>query len=212
MRYKNILFDIDGTLIDSGAALCRSFVKVMTEETGREVRAEEYARHWGTPGLQTFIDFGIVGEERIARGVERWDRYFREMQTSIPPFPGIEELLKELSQQGFVLGVVTSKTHKELDASFAPLSIANYLPHRVTSDDAKRPKPAPDPLLEIVKRLGAEKKDCLYVGDTIFDSRCAQDAEIDFALACWGLLFGEPEGVSAVAKLKQPKDVLTLAS
>ncbi|MDR1874444.1 MAG: HAD family hydrolase [Synergistaceae bacterium] len=210
MRYKNILFDVDGTLVDSGAALCRSFVRVMTEETGRPVREEEYARYWGVPGEEVFRDFGILEEDRIARGVEKWNRCRQEFQAWSPPFPGIEELLEELTRRGFVLGVVTSKNAVELEADFGPSPIAKYLPHRVTADDTKLHKPDPAPLLEMVKRLGADKKDCVYIGDTIFDSRCAEAAGIDFILASWGFLFGEPGGVRAVGRPKRPMDVPAL--
>jgi phosphoglycolate phosphatase-like HAD superfamily hydrolase len=72
------------------------------------------------------------------------------------------------------------------------------------------PKPAPDPLLEIVRRAGARKEECLYVGDTVFDMRCAGGAGVDFAFAVWGLLFGEPEGVQSVRKLVRPADLLDL--
>lgn len=210
MKYRFVLFDVDGTLVNSGSALCRSFVRVMTEETGRPVAPEEYARYWGVPGVQAFRDMGISEEARIARGIEKWDRYFQELQEWSPPFPGIEELLEELTRGGFVLGVVTSKNDEQLESDFRPSPIAKYLPHRVTVDDTKRHKPFPDPLLEMVKRLGAEKKECVYIGDTVFDARCAEAAGIDFALATWGLLFPEPEGITAVRRLKLPKDVLAL--
>ena len=210
-RYKNIFFDMDGTLIDSGAALCRSFAKVMSEETGRQVRPEEYAPYWGLPGEHAFKGYGIADEERINRGKKRWIRYYRESQDWSPLFPGIEELLEELMRSGFVLGIVTSKTREELEAQLVRSPLAKWLPHRVNADDTRLHKPHPDPLLEIVKRLQVDKKDCLYVGDTLFDSQCAAGAGIDFALACWGLLFGEPEGIRAVAKPRRPADVLEVA-
>lgn len=208
MKYQYILFDVDGTLVDSGSALCRSFVRVMTEETGRPVAPEEYARYWGVPGIQAFRDMGIAEEARIARGIEKWDRYFQELQAWSPPFPGIEELLEELTRREFVLGVVTSKNNAQLEADFGPSPIAKYLPHRVTVDDTERHKPFPDPLLEMMKRLGAEKEECVYIGDTVFDADCAEGAGIDFALATWGLLFPEPEGIREVRRLRHPKDVL----
>ncbi|MDR1965631.1 MAG: HAD family hydrolase [Synergistaceae bacterium] len=210
MGYKNILFDVDGTLVDSGPALSRSFVRVMTEETGRPVRAEEYARYWGVPAEQAFRDLGIVDERRIASGIRKWNSYFHEIQEHSPPFPGIEELLEELTERGFALGAVTSKNTEEMEACLAGSPIAKYLPHRVTSDDTKFPKPAPDPLFEMMRRLEADKKDCVYIGDTVFDSRCAAAAGIDFALASWGFLFGEPEGIQAIGRLKRPKGVLAL--
>jgi HAD superfamily hydrolase (TIGR01509 family) len=212
MGYKFVFFDVDGTLVDSGDALCRSFVRVMSEETGRNVAPEEYARYWGIPAADAFRDQGIHDETRIALACEKWVRYFQEIQKWSPPFPGIEALLEELRRRGCVLGVVTSKNGSELDRNFGPSPLARYLPYRVTADDVANPKPAPDPLLEMLRRAGAEnrKEECLYVGDTVFDMQCAAAAGVDFALAAWGLLFGEPEGVQAVRNLVRPGDLLDL--
>ena len=210
MKYKYVLFDVDGTLVDSGSALQQSFVRVMSEETGRPVAPEDYARYWGVPGDRAFRDFGIEDEARIAAGIAKWDRYLQEIRSWNPPFEGIEELLQELERRGFVMGVVTSKNSEELEADFGPSPIARYLPHRVTTNDTRRHKPYPDPLLEMLRRLDARKEECLYVGDTAFDSQCAASAGIDFALAGWGLLFGEPEGVQAAYRLQRPRDLLEL--
>lgn len=210
MRYKYVIFDVDGTLVDSGKALCASFVRVMEEETGQQVAPETYARYWGIPGIRAFHDFGITDPARIAAAIERWDRYFQEIQAWSPPFPGIEAVLEKLESRGHVLGVVTSKNGEELEADFAPNPIARYLPHRVTADDTALHKPNPEPLLEMLRRLGARKEECVYIGDTVFDAGCANAAGVEFALASWGLLFGEPEGLHAVSRLARPEDILGL--
>ncbi|GHT03426.1 hypothetical protein AGMMS50276_33420 [Synergistales bacterium] len=133
MKYKFILFDVDGTLIDSSEALSKSFVKIVKEMTGQDVTPEKYAPYWGVPAEALFRDYGVTDPAKLLYAERKWGLYAKEIREWNPPFPGIEDMLKELVRRGYILGVVTSKTNEALDIDFAPSPLNKLLPNRVTT-------------------------------------------------------------------------------
>ncbi len=183
MKYKHIVFDVDGTLIDTKNSIIHSLQDVMLQETGRKLREEECYFCLGITGEETLRRLGITD---IAGVMERWvailNRYNGENQV----FDGIEELVEHLHTRGYQLGVVTSRAsafyHEDMDTR----TIAHCLKTHITADDTQEHKPLAAPLLKYMERTGAKPETVLYVGDSVYDSQCARNAGVDFALAGWG--------------------------
>ena len=102
------------------------------------------------------------------------------------PFDGIPELLAALKNAGCQLGIVTSRTHEEMDLVLDPLPISAYFSVCICSDDTEEHKPSPAPLLKYMEETGAGRDEILYVGDSLGDAKCASSAGVDFAHAVWG--------------------------
>lgn len=203
---KYFVFDVDGTLMNS-AAVDQQCLKQTLHEFGRDYTFEELRPSFGKPGRQTLADLGFTGEtaERI---MDRWEGLSKERASEVLTFDGIEALLRELHARGCRCGIVTSRTHYQFDYGFSPLGLDGYFDAVICMEDAPRHKPAPDPLLECLRRMGGEPGEAVYVGDGEGDMQCAAAAGVASCLALWGCL--APDRIAADVRLAAPGDVLSL--
>ena len=183
MRYRLVVFDIDGTIIDSVSALDAT-LRFLLEDAGMPEPDPELLREAiGMPGDRALFHLGLpTGEE----AVQRMLTVFLERQDLVRVFQGIPELLDALVDNGCMLGIVTAQSRSEMQKLFAPFGLLDRFRYVVNSDEVEFHKPAPDQLLECQRRAGVSPEETLYVGDTEVDAACAEAANTDFALACWG--------------------------
>ena len=203
---KYFVFDVDGTLMNS-AAVDQQCLKQTLHEFGRDYTFEELRPSFGKPGRQTLADLSFTGEtaERI---MDRWEGLSKERASEVLAFDGIEALLRELHARGCRCGIVTSRTHYQFDYGFSPLGLDGYFDAVICMEDAPRHKPAPDPLLECLRRMGGEPGEAVYVGDGESDMQCAAAAGVASCLALWGC--SAPDRITADVRLAAPGDVLSL--
>ncbi len=181
-KYKHLIFDIDGTLLDTEKTGVLSLQKTVKELMGIDMAYDELYPYFGYR-LWSWLKKWVLRMLRRQHIVGR--RFFQELMYLITPFEGVSEMLPRLREMGFKLGVVTSRSRFEF----------NYDPHLslwkdlfetvITSDDSDRHKPFPDPLLAYLFHSGATADESIYFGDTEYDFECAKGAGIDFALADW---------------------------
>lgn len=202
--FKCVAFDVDGTLIDSKEAILASLREVLREELGREFPEEELVPVLGIPGARGLARLGVPD---VPAALAKWDAYVRQYDHLITVFPGIEETLTALREAGVTLGLVTSKTRVEFDHDFRRLGLTDYFNAIVCADDTPRHKPDPDPILKLLADTGLHPTDVVYVGDTVYDSRCARAAGVKFALALWGTL---NPAVPCDYRVQHPSDLLRL--
>lgn len=144
MKYKHIVFDIDGTLIDTEYAVINSLIKTITEITGRAPQYESLKFALGITGRNALELLKILD---IEDALKRWDRNMKLLQHTIQPFQGIKECLQSLLSRGYILGIVTSKTYQEYYSDFEPLGLADYFSTIVCADDTDEHKPQAAPLV-----------------------------------------------------------------
>ncbi|MDI6600887.1 MAG: HAD family hydrolase [Thermoanaerobacteraceae bacterium] len=183
MGYGALLFDVDGTIIDTTDAIVNSLRKVLVEFTGIEYSDEELYVSMGITGSMTMDIFGVTEKERA---IELWDRYFLEQYDKVSFFPGIPEMLDAIKGMGYLTGLVTSKTRYELSFERILDEIIKDFDVIVCADDAKRPKPNPDPILKALETLNIKNNVALYVGDSLYDLLSARSAGVPFGVAMWG--------------------------
>lgn len=206
--YNCVILDVDGTLIDTEAAVIGSLKKLL-EERGHEVPADHELRFvLGIPGRDSLPRFGMKDVEEAC---ERWNAFMKDFAEQIRPYDGIREALRRLKNAGITTGIVTSKTRQELENDFVPFGLMDQLDYVVCADDTEKHKPCPDPLMKFLELSGADPARSVYVGDTKYDAECASAAGVDFALALWGAPApGEVRG--AAHWLDHPSDIPGLAS
>ena len=204
-KYKHILFDIDGTLIDTEEAILRSLQDTVREMLHKDIETQELKFALGIPGSAALRKLGITDTERAN---DRWNEHLLKYKSRIRLFDGIPELLNSLKTNGCKLGIVTSKTRNEYAADFAApfFALSDYFGTVICVEDAARPKPYPDPLLTYLNTAHIHAGDAVYIGDTVYDSQCAKNAGLDFGLAAWGNA-GAQE-IPANYLFKTPADVL----
>ena len=166
MTYKHIVFDIDGTLIDTEYAILHSLQKTLEVTLNKKIEISKLTFALGIPGENALEKLGV---DNISATLELWIENMNEFSDRINIFSGIDDVLKALTSSGYKLGIVTSKTKDEFIQDFYKLEINNYFDIVVCADDTEKHKPFPDPLIKYMELSRVEKHEILYIGDTEYD-------------------------------------------
>ena len=187
-RYKAIIFDLDGTLLDTLADLAEGTNYALRVNGFPERTIDEIRRFVGN-GARKLIE-RAVPDGQIEAALEKvrqdFDIYYKvHCKDHTGPYPGIMEMLQELVQQGYALGVVSNKP----DFAVQEL-IPEYFPDIFASVSGERQgvakKPAPDLIREAMKNLQADSSNAVYVGDSEVDLEAAVNAGIPCISVAWG--------------------------
>jgi pyrophosphatase PpaX len=184
MRFGTVLFDLDGTLIDSGPLILSSFQHATRTVLGREIPDEALMANVGGHGIHA--QMREFDEEQANELVRVYREHNSTVYRAVLAFPGIESVLRQLQSEGRRLGVVTVKGRATVDVTFEVLPLRGYFATVVTADDTERPKPDPEALLLALERLGTDVADAAYVGDSPFDIRAAKAAGMLAVAVAWG--------------------------
>ena len=206
--YKHLVFDIDGTIIDSAKINMLSLQETVKELRGDVMPLEDLYFSFGIPGVRAME---ILGFPEPEKAVQVWIRNYSACaeRLGMPLFPGMREILERLRERGASLGIITSKLREEYDEHFEKQGLLELFPWVVTASDTPKGKPYPDPMLEYLRRTGAAPEEVLYFGDTAYDMDCARSAGVDHALVLWGCL--SPEGIEATYRLEKAEEILKFA-
>lgn len=183
MGYSHIVFDVDGTLVDTFYSNMQALQDVLRDRTGQTHSLEELGRFFGIPGMETVLQLGLPDPE-VA--LAQWEAALQTYRHTDRVYDGVEELLATLAGAGCRLGIATSRTRAEFDLDFSARPIARYFQTVITADDTIRHKPDPDPLLRYIELTRCEKGQVLFIGDSPYDMRCAAAAGVASGLAVWG--------------------------
>lgn len=203
--YEYLIFDVDGTLIDSETANLLALQQVLREHKQRAYDLADLKIVNGVPGERGLALLGYEGESELLR---IWSQTVLQYIDRIALYPHIPELLQTLQKQQIPLGVVTSRTRREWQADPRLPALANHFAHIVCADATEQHKPHPAPLLHYLALAGIKPEQALYIGDTEYDYHCAAGAGIDFALASWGGSL--KPGMKPRHILQTPQELLTL--
>ena len=186
MAIRNILFDMDGTLLDTNELIIQSFKYTYKKHLNRQVDNEDIIKHFGEILDDTMNkEFGDKSQEAI--------KTYRDFQTKnfdklITINDGIKEGVKELHRLGYKLGIVTSRLKKSTIRGLKIFGLVDYFDVIISADDTKLHKPDPTPAFMALKTLDAKPNDTMLVGDTQFDILCAKNAGITSAIVGWSAL------------------------
>ena len=185
MRYSFVLFDLDGTLIDSGPIILASMQHAVKSVLGRDMPAEELAATVGGQGL--IAQMHALDPGRTDELVEAYREHNDPLHDTLEAFDGMLHVLPRLRQEGRKLGIVTSKRHRTVALALDrfPWLVENF-DTVVAHDDTERHKPDPEPVLAGIERLGGEPAMSAYVGDSPFDIRAAKSAGAFSVAVAWG--------------------------
>jgi len=178
---KALIFDLDGTLVDTVYAHVFAWQRALAER-GMAIDGWRIHRRIGmSGGLFTRAvgrELGRALDEAEAHALQdRHGELFREMLPERRALPGAVSLLAALRAGGVVHGIATSGRRPEIDASLAVLDVPDETVV-VQRGDVERAKPAPDLFLECARRLGAETDECFVVGDAVWDLLAARRARM----------------------------------
>ncbi len=184
MRLPVVLFDLDGTVVDSGAIILASMRHATREVLGRDFSDRELMQAVGGPGLET--QMRVFAPDRVEELVRAYRAHNEPLHDELEACAGMEDALGRLHAAGRRLGVVTAKRRATAELAFARVPVAHLLETVVGGDETDRHKPDPAPLLLATERMGADPRECAYVGDSPFDMRAARAAGMYAVAVTWG--------------------------
>jgi pyrophosphatase PpaX len=184
LRYPVVLFDLDGTVVDSGPIILASMRHATRTVLGREFSDDVLLQNVGGPGLEAQME--ALGPGRTAELVRVYREHNEPLHATLEGFDGIEETLAALRARGHRLGIVTAKRRSTVELAFARLPLAHLFDTVVGGDETERHKPDPAPLRLALDRLGAPPAQAAYVGDSPYDMRAARAAGLYAVGVTWG--------------------------
>jgi phosphoglycolate phosphatase len=185
VNYSVIVFDWDGTLIDSAGTIV-ACIQSAARGMGLDVPDRERASHVIGLGLQDSLRHAVPGlpAERYLEFADHYRRHFLASQESMSLFPGIRDLLAGMSRS-HRLAIATGKSRKGLDRSLDAEGLRRYFSASRCADETN-PKPHPAMLLEIMGELGVGAQRTLMIGDTSHDLDMAKAAGVDALAVTYG--------------------------
>jgi len=185
VRFRVVLFDLDGTLIDSGPIILASMQHAVRTVLDREIAYEELAATVGGQGL--VAQMAELDPERVDELIEVYREHNDPLHDTLEAFAGMIDVLPRLRADGRRLGIVTAKRHRTVALALERFPwLEEQFEVVVAHEDTDRHKPEPDPVLEALARLEAEPSDAAYVGDSPFDIGAAKAAGTFAVAVAWG--------------------------
>lgn len=191
-----VVFDLDGTLIDSIPDVVGALNRLLVEEGRRGITLDE-GRAMVGEGAGPMVEraFAATGDaprtdefdELITRYLDIYRR-FPVVDTTI--FPGVEDALKQLADRGMPLGICTNKPHGMSELVVRELDLAKYFPVLIGGDALDMRKPDPRHLFAVLDQMGCDPTGAVYVGDSPIDSATARAADIPFIGVSYGYSHG----------------------
>ena len=210
-RLTTVLFDLDGTLIDSVRLILDSYHHTLACH-GQEPRPDNF---WlaglGTPLRVQFRQWA-EDPARLEAMIGTYREYnLTHHDTRVTAYPGVVEMVRAIRRKGYRTGLVTSKNTPGALRGLRLIGIEEEIELIIGADDVENPKPHPEPVTLALARLGVAASSAVYVGDSIHDMESGRAAGVETAAVLWGP-FGRAhlEGTAPDHWLETPADLLRL--
>ena len=209
---KAVIFDIDGTLVDSVDLHARAWQEAF-RHFGREVAYERVRHQIGKGGDQLLPVFFSKAElEEFGEELEKYrgDLFKREYLPRVRAFPKVRELFARIKQDGKRIALASSAKEEELQAYKEIAHIADLIEEETSADDADKSKPHPDIFEAALAQLGdVQTNEVLVVGDTPYDAEAAGKANLrTIGVLCGGFPEAELRAAGCIAIYESPADLL----
>ena len=215
MKYDTVIFDLDGTLMDTLEDLANA-VNETLKRHGYPVRTIQHVRRIVGNGLRQTLTLCLpegTAQEEIDRLLPEFASYYQEhCQIKTKPYDGVMDLLKELSAKGFKLAIVSNKRDeavKTLNKEY----FQEYVKVAIGENESAgiKKKPAPDTVYQALRELGSEKEQTVYVGDSEVDKKTADNAGLPCVSVDWGFRDREElEKLEPAYLISRPEELLEI--
>lgn len=181
---KNFIFDVDRTLIDSYKPELESLKQALFIVTNTAYNDEVMNQLTILTTEEFFSRLGIDTKSDTMKMINRhWGRLLSERKLKF--FDGVRELLVELKNNDYFLGIVTSRTKDELEEIQVLMELIDIFDVVITSDTVRKPKPNPESINVIIDNFNLNREETIYIGDSISDLKVSRNAQVKFGFANW---------------------------
>ncbi len=181
-----VLFDFDGTLMDTNDVILMSWQHTFRTLANREEKEDVLTATFGEP-LETTMD-RFFPHIPLEESIEIYRQFQRDnFNGLITLFPGMKELIIALKERGYKIGLVTSRLKQTSMEGLEKYGLTKYFDAIVTPEDTTKHKPDPEPVHIALRKLGARPDQAVMLGDTLFDIMCAKNAGVRSVLVAWSL-------------------------
>ncbi|WP_456277701.1 pyrophosphatase PpaX [Bacillus sp. AK128] len=185
MKVNTLLFDLDGTLIDTNELIISSFLHTLDHYYPEQYKREDAISFIGPPLYDTFV---AIDESRV----EEMITTYREHNLShhdqlVTEFEGVYETIEALHKKGYKLGIVTTKLRHTVNMGLKLTKLDQFFDVVVTLDDVENAKPDPEPVEKALAQLGEKPEEAIMVGDNHHDILSGQNAGTKTAGVAWSL-------------------------
>jgi pyrophosphatase PpaX len=184
MRFNVVLFDLDGTLVDSAQIILGSFHHATETVLGRRFPDAQILEMVGGTNLNA--QMATLAPDDVDDLVRVYRAHNNPFYDDLPCFDGIVDVLRTLHDEGRKLGVVSAKPTATVERVFDGAGIGEFFDVVVGSDKTEKHKPDPEPLLHALRELDALPADAAYVGDSPYDMQAAKAAGVFAVAVAWG--------------------------
>lgn len=209
-KYKNILLDLDGTIMDSGSGIIKSVQYVLDYFSMYHEPEEKLRKFIGPALLDSFMNFYGFSKEKAEEAVEYFRDYYPEKgMFDAFIYPGMRECIEKMAGDGKKLVLLTSKPIFFASQILQHFGLSDYFFMEIGPDLSEQSSDKTRLIEKALREGNFLKEDCLMVGDTKYDILAAKDVGIDSVAALYG--YGEVEEISiAKYSIEKPLDLLSI--
>jgi pyrophosphatase PpaX len=186
LKYKTVLFDLDGTIIDTNELIITTFLHVLGKHFPDQFKREDIIPIMGEPLTLQMERFG--GSDKRDFLVQAYREYNEEIHDEfVREIPHVRETLQALHDLGVTMGIVTTKARKTAEMGAKLCGLDSFMSTFIAFEDTDKHKPSPDPILLAMDRLQVDPATTLMVGDSQYDIQAAQNAGVHAAAVAWSV-------------------------
>lgn len=183
MSIRTILFDLDGTLIDTNELIIASFTHTIEQYSDRSYEREEILDFIGPPLRESLQK---VNPDKVEEMVETYRKHNIENHNRyVKAYEGVVETIETLKEQGYKLGIVTTKMRNTVHMGLELTNLDGLFETVVTLDDVTNAKPHPEPIVKALNHLDSQASEAMMVGDNTHDIEAGQNAGTKTAGVAW---------------------------
>lgn len=197
---KVLLFDLDGTLVDSVPDLALS-INAMLESLGKKTYPIDTVRQWVGNGAEALVARALSGETTIDKGLEPLvlskaldiflEFYAQNVSVESVAYPEVLQTLTTLKNRGYRLTIVTNKPIAFVEPLLSNLGLYHLFEYSIGGDSLEQKKPHPLPLLHICEKLHVSVQECVMIGDSKNDILASKEAKMQSIAVSYGYNYGE---------------------
>lgn len=185
-RWRGVLFDLDGTLVDTLDLILASYRHTMRAHLGEAPPDAEWMRTMGRPLIVQLEEFAQTPEQRQSMFEMYLAHNEANQERLVRSFPGVKEAVAAIREAGYRLGIVTSKIGANARRELRSCGLDGLFDALVGATDVAHPKPHPEPVLRGLDAIGCAADETLLVGDSVYDLEAGRAAGVETAAALWG--------------------------